>query len=331
MLLYALTILVSAFLLFQVQPVIAKIILPWFGGSAAVWTTCLLFFQMVLLLGLPVRPRRGPLPQAARADAGALRAAAGQRGGAADLSGRLAGSPPGGEDPTLAILRLLAVTVGLPYFLLSTTGPLLQAWYARRFKGAMPYRLYALSNAGSMFALLSYPLLFEPVFTTHQQSWMWSIAYGVFIAAVRVHGLPLGAERVRRAVRGGRSRRRRTARRAASMPCGCAAGLRLGAAAGHHQPPVAERGGHSVPVGAAAEHLPAELYPVLRRQRLVPAQSLSAAAGGGAGQHGLRQQRGCHRQRAHQGAGAAVLAWACSPAAWCATENWRASSRIPGT
>ena len=71
--------------------------------------------------------------------------------------------------------------MGLPYFLLSTTGPLLQAWYARRFKGAMPYRLYALSNAGSMFALLSYPVLFEPVFTTHQQAWMWSIAYGAFI------------------------------------------------------------------------------------------------------------------------------------------------------
>jgi SAM-dependent methyltransferase len=71
--------------------------------------------------------------------------------------------------------------VGLPYFLLSTTGPLLQAWYARRFRGAMPYRLYALSNAGSMVALLSYPVLFEPVFTTHQQAWMWSAAYGVFV------------------------------------------------------------------------------------------------------------------------------------------------------
>ena len=71
--------------------------------------------------------------------------------------------------------------MGLPYFLLSTTGPLLQAWYARRFKGTMPYRLYALSNAGSMFALLSYPVLFEPTLTTHQQAWMWSVAYGAFI------------------------------------------------------------------------------------------------------------------------------------------------------
>jgi hypothetical protein len=84
-------------------------------------------------------------------------------------------------DPTIGILSLLAATVGLPYFLLATTGPLLQAWYSRERKGAMPYRLYALSNAGSMFALLSYPVLFEPNLTTHQQSGSWSIAYAVFV------------------------------------------------------------------------------------------------------------------------------------------------------
>jgi SAM-dependent methyltransferase len=94
--------------------------------------------------------------------------------------------PSGTADPTLGILLLLALTVGLPYFLLSTTGPLLQAWYARRFKGAMPYRLYALSNAGSMFALISYPVLFEPTFTTHQQSKIWSLAYVAFIALCAV-------------------------------------------------------------------------------------------------------------------------------------------------
>src|SRR5262249_30092302 len=94
---------------------------------------------------------------------------------------KLAWKPTGTEEPTFAILRLLGLTVGLPYLLLSTTGPLLQAWYARRFKGAMPYRLYALSNAGSMFALLSYPVLFEPTLTTHQQSSSWSVGYIVFI------------------------------------------------------------------------------------------------------------------------------------------------------
>src|SRR6478672_3350437 len=181
MLLYALTILVSAFLLFQVQPVIAKIILPWFGGSAAVWTTCLLFFQMVLLLGYLyahavvryLKPRTQMLLHG-----GLLLASA----AALPIYPRLSWKPTGGEEPIFTILKLLTLSVGLPYFLLSTTGPLLQAWYARRFKGAMPYRLYALSNAGSMFALISYPVLFEPFFTTHQQAAMWSLAFGVFIA-----------------------------------------------------------------------------------------------------------------------------------------------------
>jgi SAM-dependent methyltransferase len=180
MLLYALTILVSAFLLFQVQPVIAKIILPWFGGSAAVWTVCLLFFQMVLLLGYLyahaviryLKPRMQMLLHGGLllASLAALPIYPGQQW-----------KPLGTADPTWGILSLLAAKVGIPYFLLSTTGPLLQAWYARRYKGAMPYRLYALSNAGSMFALISYPVLFEPVFTTHEQSSMWTIAYGVFI------------------------------------------------------------------------------------------------------------------------------------------------------
>jgi SAM-dependent methyltransferase len=179
MLLYAFTIVVSAFLLFQVEPIIAKIILPWFGGSAAVWTICLLFFQVVLLLGYGyahavvryLKPRMQGMVHVAL------------------LLGSLAVlpiypgqslKPSGTADPTWGILGLLGLTVGLPYFLLSTTGPLLQAWYAREHKGAVPYRLFALSNAGSMFALLSYPVLFEPRLTTHQQSGSWSIAYAVF-------------------------------------------------------------------------------------------------------------------------------------------------------
>ncbi|HLK46628.1 MAG TPA: fused MFS/spermidine synthase [Bryobacteraceae bacterium] len=185
MILYALTIVVSAFLLFQVQPVIAKIILPWFGGSAAVWTTCLLFFQVVLLLGYLyahaviryLKPRMQMLVHA-----GLLLVSA----AALPIYPNASWKPYGNEDPSLRILGLLAATVGLPYFLLSTTGPLLQAWYARRYKGAIPYRLYALSNAGSMFALLSYPVLFEPIYTTHQQALMWSVAYVLFAALCAV-------------------------------------------------------------------------------------------------------------------------------------------------
>ena len=180
MILYWLTIVVSAFLLFQVQPIIAKIILPWFGGSAAVWTICLLFFQVVLLLGYLyahaiiryLKPRIQMILHV-----GLLVASA----AVLPIYPNAGWKPSGAGDPTWQILGLLAATVGLPYFLLSTTGPLLQAWYARQFKGAMPYRLYALSNAGSMFALLSYPVLFEPVYTTHEQTAMWSIAYGVFV------------------------------------------------------------------------------------------------------------------------------------------------------
>jgi hypothetical protein len=180
MLLYALTILVSAFLLFQVQPIIAKIILPWFGGTAAVWTICLLFFQAVLLLGYVyahalvryLKPRAQMAVHIGLLAVSAL---------ALPVYPNVAWKPTGTEEPTLRILGLLAATVGLPYFLLSTTGPLVQAWYARQFKGAMPYRLYALSNLGSMFALLSYPFLFEPMFATRQQAVMWSAGYGAFV------------------------------------------------------------------------------------------------------------------------------------------------------
>lgn len=177
--LYALTILLSAFLLFQVQPVIAKIILPWFGGSAAVWTTCLLFFQVVLLGGYLYAHflfrycsrRRQALIHIGLLAASAL------------VLPAIPGAewkPSGAEDPTARILLLLAATVGLPYFMLSATGPLVQGWYSRRFEG-VPYRLYALSNAGSMFALLSYPVLFEPVLATRQQALIWSAGYAAFV------------------------------------------------------------------------------------------------------------------------------------------------------
>ena len=186
--------------------------------------------------------------------------------------------PVGGSEPTMQILGLLAVSIGLPYFLLSTTGPLLQAWYARRFHGAMPYRLYALSNAGSMFALISYPALFEPTFTTHQQSGMWSWSFGVFIVLCAftafksnlsvANVLKKPESRIRRGAPG-----RGPAHRQDLPDVAAAARRRFRAAAGHHQSPFAERGGHSVPLGAAAEHLPAQLHPLLRRRGLVPAES----------------------------------------------------------
>jgi SAM-dependent methyltransferase len=179
MALYALTIFLSSFLLFQVQPVIAKTILPWFGGSAAVWNTCMLFFQTALLGGytyahvLIGRPsRRQSQTHIALLAVSLL---------LLPIIPGAAWKPAGGEDPAWRILGLLAATIGLPYFLLSTTGPLLQAWYARANAGAMPYRLFALSNFASLLALLSYPLYVEPSLDSTQQAWIWSGAYAVFV------------------------------------------------------------------------------------------------------------------------------------------------------
>ncbi|MBV9864308.1 MAG: fused MFS/spermidine synthase [Abitibacteriaceae bacterium] len=215
MLLYALTIFLSAFLLFQVEPIIAKAILPWFGGTAAVWTICLLFFQVVLLLGYlyahwsirSLKPKQQVWLHVILLAVSVL---------ALPITPRSALKPHGTEDPTFRILLVLLVTVGLPYFLLSTTGPLLQAWYARGeeaqdeeaqneptdvvtptppTKQAFPYRLYALSNAGSMLGLIAYPVLVEPMLTLRQQAWGWSGGYILFallcgVVALRQQNLP---------------------------------------------------------------------------------------------------------------------------------------------
>jgi len=178
MILYAVTIFLSAFLLFQVQPLIAKVILPWFGGSAAVWTICMLFFQVLLLAGYVyshayVRLR---IPARRHIHIALLAVAA----ATLPLAASTAWKPAGGEDPTWRILGLLATSVGLPYFVLSTTGPLVQAWYARSHEGAAPYRLFALSNLGSMLALLSYPLAVEPLLTLGHQAAVWSMGFLVF-------------------------------------------------------------------------------------------------------------------------------------------------------
>src|SRR6266436_1251595 len=181
MILHALTIFLSAFLLFQVQPLIAKIILPWFGGSAAVWTTCMLFFQVLLLAGYVYSHAYVRLRIPARHHIHIALLAVGAA--ALPLAAGTAWKPEGGEDPTWRILGLLATSVGLPYFVLSTTGPQVQAWYARSHEGAAPYRLFALSNLGSMLALLSYPLAVEPLLTLGTQAAVWSAAFVLFALA----------------------------------------------------------------------------------------------------------------------------------------------------
>src|SRR6266704_3386425 len=178
MILYAATIFLSAFLLFQVQPLIAKIILPWFGGTAAVWTICMLFFQVLLLAGYVYSHAyvRFGLPARRFIHIALLAAAA----ATLPLAASAAWKPEGGGAPTWRILGLLATSVGLPYFVLSTTGPLVQAWYARSHPGAAPYRLFALSNLGSMLALVSYPLLIEPLLALGRQTAIWSAGFVLF-------------------------------------------------------------------------------------------------------------------------------------------------------
>jgi SAM-dependent methyltransferase len=179
MLPYASTIFLSAFLLFLVQPLIAKQILPWFGGSASVWNTCMLFFQSILLAGYAYADRSVQQLSAKRQVSlhtillllSLL---------SLPIIASESWKPQGDEDPILHILGLLLATIGLPYALLSTTTPLIQAWYWRSFRQAVPYRLFALSNAASLAALLGYPTLIEPFFGGRQTAIVWSIGYALF-------------------------------------------------------------------------------------------------------------------------------------------------------
>ena len=177
--LLACTIFASAFLLFLIQPIVAKEILPWFGGSAAVWTTCLVFFQVALLAGYTYSDftTRKLSPRAQAMLHIALLAAS---LAVLPIIPDAGWKPAGDEDPGLRILGLLLVTIGLPYFLLATTGPLVQAWFARAFPQGTVYRLFALSNLASMLALIAYPFAFEPWITTALQAKTWSVAYALF-------------------------------------------------------------------------------------------------------------------------------------------------------
>jgi SAM-dependent methyltransferase len=181
MLAFGLTIFWGAFLLFLVQPLIAKFILPWFGGSPAVWTSCMLFFQVLLLGGYAyahfsisrLLPRRQVmLHLALLVVALAL----------LPITPGDHWKPLDSSNPTGRILLLLLACLGLPYLVLAATGPLFQAWFSESHPGVSPYRLYALSNVGSLLALVSYPFLVEPNLTRHAQAFWWSVGLGLFAA-----------------------------------------------------------------------------------------------------------------------------------------------------
>lgn len=177
---FAVTIFLSAFLLFQVQPIIARYILPWYGGTSMVWTTCLLFFQVFLLVGY--------------AYAHLLRSFFSAKYQVAihvillivalfflPITPDAALKPNGLTKPLPDICYLLITTIGVPYGLVSASGPLLQYWFKEIWPGSTPYRLYALSNIGSLLALLSYPFFIEPSINLQSQTWTWSIMFIVFV------------------------------------------------------------------------------------------------------------------------------------------------------
>jgi spermidine synthase len=180
---FAVVISLSAFLIFLVQPLIAKQILPWFGGSAAVWTTCMVFFQTALLAGYAYAdwaPRQLGVRRQARVHVAlALVSLA-----ALPIVVQSVWKPVDGSYPILRILGLLTATIGLPYFVLSATSPLVQTWFARARPGRDPYRLFALSNTASLAALLSYPFLIEPQLLLRMQAIVWSALYALFVVAM---------------------------------------------------------------------------------------------------------------------------------------------------
>ncbi|HYX64994.1 MAG TPA: fused MFS/spermidine synthase [Burkholderiales bacterium] len=192
--LYAGTIFLSSFLLFLVQPLIARLILPWFGGSAAVWTTCMLFFQALLVAGYAYAHALGKLGGRRQAIvhsvllAGALLTL--------PIAPSAAWKPTGGDEPTTGILLLLGVSVGLPYFVLASTSPLIQLWFSRARPGENPYRLFALSNLASLIALLGYPFAVEPLLAGREQvsGWSWAfVAYAALCALLAWRTPPANA------------------------------------------------------------------------------------------------------------------------------------------
>ena len=199
MLVYAATIFTGAFLLFQVEPLLARYILPWFGGTSAVWITCMLFFQLLLVVGYAyshlvatrLNTRMQAIVHIAIVTTCVMLMGALALIWQSPITPGANWKPLNPDFPISRIFILLIVSIGMPFFILSTTGPLLQAWFARSHSGRSPYRLYALSNVGSLLALVTYPFLVEPALTLRAQAIMWSLLFVAFAVGVGLCGLSL--------------------------------------------------------------------------------------------------------------------------------------------
>lgn len=197
--LFVLTVFTSAALVFLVQPMVAKLVLPLLGGSPSVWNTSMAFFQLALLAGYFYAHLLQRIPSVrgqAIAHVTALVVAA----VALPLRVNALAGPPSSEHPNLWLLAVLALSIGAPFAILSATAPLVQAWHARTIgaaEGKEPYALYAASNFGSLIALLAYPIIVEPLTTLAGQRCGWSAGYGFFILVIGT--LALAVIRVRSA------------------------------------------------------------------------------------------------------------------------------------
>lgn len=172
--LYLLPVILGAFLLFQVQPLIARMLLPAFGGGASVWTACMLFFQVLLLAGYAYAHglSRVPLNRQLQLHCGVLLLSV--LALPIGLAEDFVAEP---QAPLLQLVVALFLSVGIPYTVLSATGPLLQQWFAKQFSDRSPYYLYAWSNTASLAALLSFPFLIEPHLDRYWQTRSWSVAF----------------------------------------------------------------------------------------------------------------------------------------------------------
>jgi len=188
MLLFSISIFLSAFLLFQIQPMIGKFILPWFGGTPAVWSTLMLFFQILLTGGYAyaywligcVKQRRQVIIHISLTAFAIVLLALLSFLWTSPITPDSTWKPNDVTSPILDIFKLLIVSVGLPYFILASNGPLMQAWFTRIFPDRSYARLYALSNVGSLLGLLVYPVLIEPTLSLRLQGWMWSLGFILF-------------------------------------------------------------------------------------------------------------------------------------------------------
>ena len=194
---YAISVLLSAFLLFLIQPMIGKFLLPWYGGTPAVWSTILLFSQVVLTAGYAYaywllgrsRERLQGTIHFIILGLSLLILLATSLLWPSPLTPDTGWRTPGSEQPIWEILRILVVAIGVPFLVLAANSTLMQAWFHRDYPAPTPYRLYAISNIGSLMALLSYPVLIEPNLTLRTQTYLWTLAYVAFAAIVGYLGL----------------------------------------------------------------------------------------------------------------------------------------------